>query len=174
MSCVNSPNLSSSVDTVLYMYYGNPQAPNQQNVTGTWDADFMGVLHLNNDPSASAPQMKDSTAKSSDGTTSGNMTSSDQVSGKIGIALELDGTNDHITGKIAGSPPAEYTLQAWIKRSTTAYPEDHIVELYRMQFFVESNDKLEAGTSREFDINGPNSISANTWYHAVYVQTASG
>jgi hypothetical protein len=39
-------NVSSSVDTVLRMYYGNPAASNQQNPTGVWDSNFVMVQHL--------------------------------------------------------------------------------------------------------------------------------
>ena len=43
---VRVSSLSTFVDTVLYMYYGNAAAPNQQNVAGTWDSHFKGVYHL--------------------------------------------------------------------------------------------------------------------------------
>jgi MSHA biogenesis protein MshQ len=40
------PSLSSSVDTVFYMYYGNPSCSNQQFPEKTWDSDFLTVLHM--------------------------------------------------------------------------------------------------------------------------------
>jgi len=43
---VKVAGLSSSVNTVFFMYYGNPAASNQQNVTGTWDTHYKGVYHL--------------------------------------------------------------------------------------------------------------------------------
>lgn len=39
-------NLSSSEDTLFYMYYGNPNATRQENVFGTWDEHFSGVWHM--------------------------------------------------------------------------------------------------------------------------------
>ena len=35
---VKVPTLSTSADTVLYMYYGNSGATNQQDATGVWDS----------------------------------------------------------------------------------------------------------------------------------------
>lgn len=44
---VKVPFVSSTAETVLYMYYGNPSAENQQNPTVVWDTNSMLVLHLN-------------------------------------------------------------------------------------------------------------------------------
>ena len=39
-------NLSSTIDTVLYMYYGNAGAFNQEDAAGVWDSNYMMVQHL--------------------------------------------------------------------------------------------------------------------------------
>lgn len=46
---VRIPNLSSSVDTEIYMYYGNPYAINQENVVGVWEPNYLGVWHFPSD-----------------------------------------------------------------------------------------------------------------------------
>ncbi len=44
---VQVPSLSPATDTVIYMYFGSyPAAPNQQNKTLVWDANYQGVWHL--------------------------------------------------------------------------------------------------------------------------------
>jgi hypothetical protein len=43
---VSVPNLSSTVDTVLYMYYGNAGASDQQNEEAVWSPDYVMVQHL--------------------------------------------------------------------------------------------------------------------------------
>jgi hypothetical protein len=43
---VQVPSLSASVDTQIYIYYGNRTAINQQNVSGTWDSNYLLVQHL--------------------------------------------------------------------------------------------------------------------------------
>ena len=45
---VQVPSLSPATNTVLYMYYGNAAAANQQNPTGVWDSHYEGVWHLPN------------------------------------------------------------------------------------------------------------------------------
>ena len=44
---VNISSISSSVDTVFYMYYGNPSAVSVENPEGVWDSNFVGVWHMN-------------------------------------------------------------------------------------------------------------------------------
>jgi len=43
---VKVPSLSSTSDTVLYMYYGNAAASSQQNATAVWDSNYVMVQHL--------------------------------------------------------------------------------------------------------------------------------
>ncbi|MBE3137904.1 MAG: DUF2341 domain-containing protein, partial [Thermoplasmata archaeon] len=47
VSWVNIPVLSDTEDTILYMYYGNPDADNQANHLSVWNGDYKLVLHLN-------------------------------------------------------------------------------------------------------------------------------
>jgi hypothetical protein len=93
---VKIPNVSSSEDTMFYMYYNNPFADDGANPTNVWDSNYKGVYHLNQDPSGTAPQIKDSTTNYNDGTSNGSMTSDDLVEGQIDGALDFDGSNDYI------------------------------------------------------------------------------
>ncbi|MDO8716166.1 MAG: DUF2341 domain-containing protein, partial [Dehalococcoidales bacterium] len=43
---VKVPSLSSSSDTIIYLHYGNPYSPNQQNPTGVWDSNYKAVWHF--------------------------------------------------------------------------------------------------------------------------------
>jgi hypothetical protein len=43
---VKIPYLSGNVDTVFYMYYGNPSCGSQQDPGGVWDSNFLHVWHL--------------------------------------------------------------------------------------------------------------------------------
>ena len=80
---VKVPNLSSSTDTTLYMYYGNAAAANQENVAGTWRAEYKAVYHLHDDSS-------DSTSNNNDCTNEG----STNAAGRIADAQEFDGVDD--------------------------------------------------------------------------------
>ena len=47
---VKVPSLSSTSDTVLYMYYGNVAASSQQNPAAVWDSNYVMVQHLEETP----------------------------------------------------------------------------------------------------------------------------
>jgi hypothetical protein len=43
---VNVPSLSSTMDTIIYQYFGNANAAPPVNSSGTWDQYFKGIWHL--------------------------------------------------------------------------------------------------------------------------------
>jgi hypothetical protein len=108
---VNIPSLSSTSDTILYMYYGNADCGPQWNNSGTWNSGFAMVHHLKE---TSSP-VYDSTSNELDGTTQGSM-SLDAV-GKIGSGAYFEGLEGHIdfgshtSLNITGS----LTVEAWVK-----------------------------------------------------------
>jgi len=58
---VKVPLLSHATDTVIYMFYGNSGASDQQNASGVWDANYKGVWHLDQTPTGAAGDIVDST-----------------------------------------------------------------------------------------------------------------
>jgi hypothetical protein len=118
---IKVPSLSSSADTDLYMYYGNPTCGSQQNASNVWDNNFKGIWHLKEDPSGAPPQMKDSTSNGNNGTSAGSMMTADQVAGKIDGSLDFDGSNDEIQCGNAASLQitTELTIEAWTSTSST-------------------------------------------------------
>src|SRR4029077_12592825 len=40
------PSVSTTVDTLVYIYYGNASASDQTNALGTWDSNYKAVYHL--------------------------------------------------------------------------------------------------------------------------------
>jgi len=75
---VNIPSLSSSFDTILYIYYGNSNCSSQQNIDGVWDSNYIHVWHMGDN-------LNDS-AGSDDGTNYGT----DIVTGKIGKGRDFE------------------------------------------------------------------------------------
>ena len=73
LAWVQVPSVSATANTVIYMYYGNASAADQQNGTGTWDANYVGVWHLN-ETVGGAGAIKDATSNAKHGTTNGTMT----------------------------------------------------------------------------------------------------
>lgn len=125
----NAPLLSASTDTTFYIYYGNALA-NESNSTQTWNSDFVYVEHMNEDPSAAAPQFINSSQYPNSGTSYGTMLSNDLVAGKVGNAIDLDGSNDFIDvtsmgGYTAGS---NLTIDLWTKPSILNGSQDILID----------------------------------------------
>jgi hypothetical protein len=107
-------DLSSSVDTVITMYYGNPDVGNQENAAGVWDTNYKGVWHLSENPTG---MVYDSTSNSNDGT-GYNLQSDDQVGGQVDGSIDFDDTQDYIscgndTSLNVGSN--DFSLSLWFK-----------------------------------------------------------
>jgi hypothetical protein len=117
---VNIPILSNTVDTVIYMYYGYASATNQQNPTAVWDANYQGVWHFKENPTGTQPAMKDSTSVAGNATANGTWTSGQQVAGKVGGALNFNGTNDRVVGTDIGDNTSALTVELWINLNSVS------------------------------------------------------
>jgi len=115
-----SGTLSGTTNSDWYLYYNNSGASDYA-TSATYGAenvwsDYVAVWHNQEDPSGSAPQILDSTSNSQDFTSGGSMTSGDSIAGKMGQALDFDGSNDYLTTAdtsgldLAGT---SYTYSAW-------------------------------------------------------------
>jgi hypothetical protein len=109
---VNLPALSSTQDTVLYLYYGNPSSINQQYPEKVWNSHFKAVWHLQESPSGI---IHDSTTNNNDATSFGSMGLSDIVDGKVGKSLEFDGIDDYLSIPDSASlKPTDLTFLCWL------------------------------------------------------------
>ena len=87
-------DITATADTTLYVYYGNPNAANQQSRTAVWSDTFIGVWHMAESPASTPPQIVDSSPSARHATTRGGMGAGNRVDGRIGSALAFDGSND--------------------------------------------------------------------------------
>jgi hypothetical protein len=114
---VNVNDLYSNQDTNLYMYYGNPNAGEQQAPEFVWDSNFQAVWHLNEE---GVGLRYDSTFNSFDGTPysyDGNEATTGQIDG----ADDFDGDNDHIRTGVTFD--YEYrTVSFWFNADTIPSP----------------------------------------------------
>lgn len=125
---VRLPTVSNTVDTTFYMYYGNSGAADGANKTGVWDTNAKGVWHLDENPAVACftgKQVCDSTTTAQHGTLAGAMDASDQVVGKIGTGLDMDGSDDRIdlgnTTSLNGQ--SQFTMNLWVKpKSLSDWP----------------------------------------------------
>jgi hypothetical protein len=117
ISWVCVPSLSPTTDTLLYMYYGNPSASDQENRTLVWDTDFVMVQHMEQ----LSGTRTDSTSYGNNAVPSGIVTK--DISGKIDGADFFNSSGYEI---IPGGflPSTSITIEFWMKPasySTTSY-----------------------------------------------------
>jgi concanavalin A-like lectin/glucanase superfamily protein/uncharacterized protein DUF2341 len=98
---VKIPNLSSTTNTKLYMYYGNPNCDSQQSPEKVWDSNYIAVYH-----------MDDITDGTGNGNTLGEHGGISKTNdGKIGSCYSFDGYNDYLAD--IWTPPSKITVEAW-------------------------------------------------------------
>jgi RHS repeat-associated protein len=87
---VRIPTLSHTTDTVIFVFYGNPNITStQQNPAGVWDSNYTAVYHLANTGTGVAT---DSSVSGNNGT----LTSVSAASGEIDGAASLNGASSYI------------------------------------------------------------------------------
>jgi hypothetical protein len=115
---VRIPTVSSSVDTVFYMGYGDPSiTTSQQNITGTWNSAYKGVWHL---PNGTTLTSLDSTSSAFNGTNSA--TPPTAGTGQIdGAGVFASASTEYITmGNVLDTDgTAAFSLGIWIKQADT-------------------------------------------------------
>ena len=162
------PNLSSSVDTVIDMYYGNAAAANQEDVANVWDVNFDGVWHQNND-------LLDSTSTANDGTSVG----STNITGQMADGENVDGTNQYIDYANTGSAlnvGQDFTLSAWVKRNDLPGTGDSILtklngSYYSWKLSFEPTDEIRLdildGALGNDSVIGAQVTDTSAWHHIV-------
>jgi len=107
-------SVSSSGNTVIYMYYGNPSAGDQQLVAPTksdvW-SDYVGAWHLHDD-------FEDSTSNNNDGINTG----STDATGQIADGQSFNGTGNYIQTTSSELKTANsFTISTWFKTDALDY-----------------------------------------------------
>lgn len=123
------PSVSASANTTVYCYYSTsgtssqPAASHAYGAENAYRSTNKMTLTLNEDPTVSAPQFIDRTSNSYDATSNGSQISGDSVAGKVGNALNFDGTDDYLTTNVGAALKAvgtgDYCVLGWINRTTT-------------------------------------------------------
>lgn len=174
---VKISSLTNLSDTDIYMYYGNPAATSQEDVTNVWDSSYKGVWHLEQDPAvAGASGILDSTSNNNDGTDNGSMNAADQVSGQINGSLDFEGTDDYIgIPHNATLEPTTITASIWVKFNTLNGGYDALFSKANAGGWDFTED--ESGTSNSLNwevyVSGvyhhagvaSSSLSNATWYN---------
>jgi len=174
---VNITSVSSSVNTILYMYYGDADGGRTigHNPTLVWDQNFTGVFHMNE----SSGVCYDSSLYSNHGTFNNDLPN--QTAGKIGYGQYFDSSSDDNISLPAGCfVTTANTFECWYD----SYGPDQIDCLYqqytdtanRVWFYLYTGAAqydwaLYVGSVFQFDINVGN---RNTSWEKVAAGYESG
>jgi len=176
LAWVKVPSLSGSVNTSLYLYYGNPGAPGQQDAAGVWDSNFVMVQHL----SETSGTHYDSTSYGNDGLPQGILNQS--AVGKVDGADEFDGSDDYV--EVANNDSLQLinaiSVEVWAKANSfssyrTIAAKDDLCTFSEWWFGYNYLNKLD------FKFNGQHGVSINSntvitdsdWHHLVGVYNGS-
>jgi YD repeat-containing protein len=114
---VQLPLASHTVDSTIYMFYGNSSVTSDQsNKTAVWDGNYRAVWHLPNGTTLSA---NDSTSNGHNGTLQGS-TNPTAVTGKIDGGAGFNGSTAYIDvpGTTNLEPSAAITISGWVNYTT--------------------------------------------------------
>ncbi len=179
---IKVPVVSSTKDTVLYLYYDGDHADNSDYVGDTgsfaaqnvWDSSFKGVWHLS-ETSGGIGAIKDSTSNNNAGTDYGNPAL--DANGLTNGAISFDGIDDFIN--MSSSASLQFTdsltIEAWanlnsfgsgsdvdtLLRKGEANPNDYQLAVHdqRLELTVEEND--------DGGLHGSTILPPTTWLHLV-------
>lgn len=106
------------------MYWGNSAAGSRSDGTAVFDTvnGFVGVWHMNEDPSAGAGSIKDRSSNTFHATPMGTMSTSNSIEGAIGKALTFNGKDDCLNaGNVSLSN--HYSIGLWVYLNTADYSQ---------------------------------------------------
>lgn len=99
---VQVPTLSHIANTIIYMYYGNAGAADQQQAANVWDPSYAAVYHLSEPGAGTAGEYKESKAATVNGTVT------DQVIKGVYSMSAAGGANDYCYISLTGM--SNYTI----------------------------------------------------------------
>ncbi|MFW9796231.1 MAG: DUF2341 domain-containing protein [Candidatus Thorarchaeota archaeon] len=177
-------DLSSTVDTTISMYYGNPGLSNQENPSDVWNSNYVAVWHMNQDPSSSL--IKDSTINGYDLTATGFGSDQRVYDGELGTAIAVDGLDDRFSINGISGPVNDFTFQSWFALDSVFPPGsdmhffrgNSLTNDYPLMRFAASSGLVVTHMEVTSDIDetctgSKSSWEADTWFQFAWVRSMS-
>jgi hypothetical protein len=175
--------LTPAQDAVIYMYYGNPLSPTQQNPTGAWDANYHGVWHLPDGTTLNTADSTTGATASPYGVVAGT--------GKLGGGANILGGTSFLryTGLTAASLDGlagtgqDKTVSLWVNPNNYGFGLAGLVDKSfddstgygGWGLWLQSSGKAKWWSAHGLDLNdtGGATIPANAWTHLTVTWSAS-
>ncbi|MCK9557026.1 MAG: DUF2341 domain-containing protein [Candidatus Cloacimonetes bacterium] len=165
---VNIPTISSTADTIIYMFYGNASATAQLSQTSVWDSNFVGVWHFGDGTTLST---SDSTINNDTGSYSGIAASSGKVGGSA-IGTGSGSSWGYI--ETANATPVNMTVSCWIYLSGTSGTYNIFgASTNGILLKLDSNGKLMLDKHNVVEIANYTGVSLASWQH-IAISITSG
>src|ERR1700757_3795061 len=174
---VKIPTLSASVNTTIYMYYGDATISTDQSLPTTWDTSFVAVYHLSNYNDGTVDNL------------TGNANATSITAAKIANGVKSFSYIDAAGGasSVYNSVTQNITVSGWVKLGSTgldqkiAGSEDNANGGWKMGVYTDNTLEFEFRTSSNSPIlnrgfGAATTLSAGTWYYVAgqYSQGAGG
>jgi len=188
-------NLADTVDTVITMYYGNPDIGPLENPTDVWSNNYIATWHLGEDVNDGGTLgiHYDSTS----GNYYGNQDGNANVSGLFGYSQKFSEGDQIVVGAARGlNPSGTVTISGWFKLDS-AHNSTSRTQVIMTKAIDGNTDfhialtgtdwipgtaqypptgalvaKVEYNTNREYTWTSRTSWSANHWYFFVVILNA--
>ncbi len=170
---VRIPSLSATANSEVFLYFGDPAGSPGWNGPEVWSNQYTAVWHMNNDPSATAPQITDATSFMNHGTTGGTMTIDDQVEGKISGGIDFDGVDDYATMPVNGFNTDSGTVEMWINLDLIPLINSDYFFAHRQQDPISDRAYLRVwdtgewgtGMGETYDLIRGGTLGTAAWHH---------
>lgn len=171
---VKIPVLSTSIETSIYMYYGNSGTTTNQSSTATWSNGYAGVWHFDNNLNNSTP------VTGLNGTNNGSSNTATALFG--GNARSFNsGSSQYVDVSpynAAYDLNANVTVSAWIRLGSTgadqkiAGNQNDVNGGWKFGVFSDNRIEFEIRNSSNSPFlsrsaSGGATLSTNTWYYVV-------
>ena len=176
---VNVTSISSSVDTVFYVYYNDTSAASVENPTAVWDSNFVMVQHMTDNTTS---DILDSTSYDNDGNKKGANEPIENISSKINSGQDFDGTDDYVKclhNSGIDITTTDFSLEVWVKFNNAGSNEEIINKRHQVAgatyvgYMLRKTDanRLQAvidDTDYGF-FTGDTAITDTNWHHIVFL-----
>jgi hypothetical protein len=174
---VKIPTLSASVNTTIYMYYGDATISTDQSLPTTWDTSFVAVYHLSNYNDGTVDNL------------TGNANTTSITAAKIANGVKSFSYIDAAGGasSVYNNVTQNITVSGWVNIGSTgldqkiAGSEDNANGGWKMGVYTDNTLEFEFRTSSNSPIlnrgfGAATTLSAGTWYYVAgqYSQGAGG
>ena len=159
---VRVPNLSSTTDTDIFLYYGNSGSGKDLSVSSVFDADYTQVYHLNSD-------FTDGTVNGNDATNSGTTT----ATGKMANGRSI-GTNNYIEIPTTNMTVGQGNISLWGRSTSFSGAHQYLIGhtttptfANRIQLFTnDPGGDLDLGMGNtHFLSTGIATLNTGEWYY---------